>query len=294
MRILFIGCVESSMVQLKLLLSNGANIAGVITKESSSINADFCDLSIVCKKNNIPFIYSKNINDEYTIDFVRTCRADIGYCFGWSQLIKKDMLNIFPMGIIGNHPAELPSNRGRHPIIWALVLGLDRTASTFFRMNEGADTGDIISQEIIPITYEDNARTLYNKVTESECRQIITFTKALEKNEVNFIKQKETTGNAWRKRSVKDGIIDWRMSTRSIYNLVRALSEPYPGASFVYNNNSIRVWKCEEEGNSGVENIEPGKIVQVENEHDFKVKAYDGIMHITDCDHIIVTEGEYL
>ena len=52
---------------------------------------------------------------------------------------------------MGYHPAELPYNRGRHPIIWALALGLKSTASTFFYMKEGADDGDIISQEIVKL-----------------------------------------------------------------------------------------------------------------------------------------------
>ena len=79
-------------------------------------------------------------------------------------MIGKDVLNIPSKGIIGNHPAELPYNRGRHPIIWALALGLESTASTFFIMNESADTGDIISQETISIKDTDYARDLYNKL----------------------------------------------------------------------------------------------------------------------------------
>ena len=59
------------------------------------------------------------------------------------------ILDLAPLGIIGFHPAALPRNRGRHPIVWALVLGLEETASTFFFMDKGADTGDILSQEKI-------------------------------------------------------------------------------------------------------------------------------------------------
>ena len=86
--------------------------------------------TITTKYNgNVPNIVFSN--DETTINFVKKCNPDIGYCFGWSQLIGKDVLNIPSKGIIGNHPAELPYNRGRHPIIWALALGLESTASTF-------------------------------------------------------------------------------------------------------------------------------------------------------------------
>lgn len=83
------------------------------------------------------YIYSIDINDNSSVKFIRECNPDIIYCFGWSQLIKSEILNIPKLGVIGNHPAELPKNRGRHPIIWALALGLKQTASTFFIMNEG-------------------------------------------------------------------------------------------------------------------------------------------------------------
>ncbi len=294
MRILFIGCVESSLAQLQLLLDSGKDIVGVVTRKKSDFNADFCDISILCRDKEIPFIYSQNINDDETRAFIESCHPDIGYCFGWSQLIRHEVLRIPSMGIIGNHPAELPHNRGRHPIIWALVLGLSQTASTFFRMDEGADTGDIISQEIIPIEYTDYARDLYDKITKSECSQILRFTEELENGALVPIKQKSKEGNSWRKRSVTDGMIDWRMSTRAIYNLVRGLSSPYPGATFEYNSDMIRIWRCEEIDAYGYKNIEPGKIIKVNNCKDYIIKAYDGLIHVLDGDEFNGKEGDYL
>ena len=294
MRILFIGCIESSYIQLLLLIKHKKNIVGVTTKEKSEFNSDFCDLSPICKSNNIPFIYTKNINDETTINFVKKCNPDIGYCFGWSQLIGKDVLNIPSKGIIGNHPAELPYNRGRHPIIWALALGLESTASTFFIMNESADTGDIISQETISIKDTDYARDLYNKINKSECRQILRFTEEFEKGTIKYIHQNSTVGNSWRKRCAKDGLIDWRMSAKAIYNLIRALSAPYIGAAFLYQDREIKVWRSKAIFSQAYNNIEPGKIIQINSTTDFIVKAYDGLVHVTQSDEFHGKEGEYL
>lgn len=150
MRILFVGCVESSYVLLQSLLEHKKEIVGVITKKEAGLNADYKDLSVLCLNYGIDYKYISNINDEEVIRYVREKNADIIYCFGWSQIIKKELLEITPMGVIGFHPAALPNNRGRHPIIWALALGLNETASTFFKMDEGADTGDIVSQVKIP------------------------------------------------------------------------------------------------------------------------------------------------
>lgn len=132
MRILFVGCVESSYVLLQSLLEHKKEIVGVITKKEAGLNADYKDLSVLCLNYGIDYKYISNINDEEVIRYIREKNADIIYCFGWSQIIKKELLEITPMGVIGFHPAALPNNRGRHPIIWALALGLNETASTFF------------------------------------------------------------------------------------------------------------------------------------------------------------------
>lgn len=294
MRIVYIGCVKASYVELKLLLEHGKNVVGIITKEQSNFNADFTDLSCLAKQYGISYKYVTNINDKENVEFIKECQPDVIYCFGWSQLIKKQILDIPPLGVIGTHPAELPYNRGRHPIIWALVLGLEHTASTFFRMDEHADSGPIISQRKITIEETDYAQDLYDKITRSECEQIIEFTDALEKGICLGMDQEVNNGNIWRKRGEADGTIDWRMSGRAIYNLVRALSHPYVGAQFIYQDKKYRVWKVEEINGDKYKNIEPGKIIKVNSPTDFYVKAYDNLIHILDCDAFDAIEGDYL
>lgn len=294
MRILFIGCVQSSYRELKILLDNQKDVVGVITKSASNFNSDFCDISSLAIEYDIPYKYVKNINDEDNINFISMLKPDVIYCFGWSQLIDKKILNIPHLGVIGAHPAELPNNRGRHPIIWALVLGLTRTAASFFRMDENADTGEIIAQEIVPIYYKDYAIDLYNRIENVECKLILQFTDELEKGINHPIKQEQNVGNSWRKRSRVDGKIDWRMTSNAIYNLVRALSRPYPGAEFEYDGKSITVWRVEEVISDKYFNIEPGKVVKYNSEQDFYVKAYDNLVHIMECSANNVKEGDYL
>lgn len=225
MKALFIGCVESSASFLKTLIEAEADIVGVITKQESEFNSDFVDLSDIAKQNKIPYLYVKNINSNQTYEFIRELHPEVGFCMGWSQLIKKELLDMFPQGIIGFHPTELSQNRGRHPLIWAFALGLNETASSFFILDETVDTGKVISQERVPILYEDNARTLYDKVMAAAKVQLKELWNDICRNNIQTIVDKEQ-GNTWRKHGRDDRRIDWRMSDRNIYNLVRALSEP--------------------------------------------------------------------
>ena len=293
MKIMFIGTVEFSYKALKKLIELNAEIVGVCTKKKSDFNSDFKDLTPLCKKVDIPFKYVDDINSNENIDWIRSLSPDIIFCFGWSNLIKKDLLTLPKMGIVGYHPALLPKNRGRHPLIWALVLGLSDSGSTFFFMTEGADDGDILSQEKVKILYEDNAKSLYDKVSNIALRQIEDFLPKLQNNSFKTIKQNNDLANVWRKRGKVDGKIDFRMTSRAIYNLVRALTKPYVGAHVEYNEQDISIWNVEEV-EFDQNNIEFGKVLENDGKS-IVVKTYDKAIKIIDHGFKeLPKEGEYL
>ena len=235
MKVVLIGSVEFSLRVLEKLISIDVDLVGVCTKKSSTFNSDFFDLKPLSDINEVPCLYVDDINSTKSVEWIKNLNPDVIFCFGWSSLIKKDILALAPMGIVGYHPAKLPKNRGRHPLIWALALGLKESASTFFFMDEGADTGDMLSQVDFEISYQDDARNLYDKVVEIALIQIEEFIPALEKGTYTRIKQNEKESNDWRKRNELDGEIDFRMNSRSIYNLTRALTKPYVGAYIKFN-----------------------------------------------------------
>ena len=263
MRIVFIGAVTFSYSALEHLISMGADIVGVCTLKASKFNSDHVDLSQISALNGIPSLYTDNINSDETKDWIKYKAPDIIFCFGWSKLLKRRILELAPLGVIGFHPAALPANRGRHPLIWALVLGLEKTASTFFFMNHRADGGDILSQCDIQISDEDDASSLYNKMTQIALGQIEEFVPKIASNKYLRQNQDKSLASSWRKRNIADGMIDWRMSARSIHNLVRGLTRPYVGASLLDGGQEVKVWKTQLVFDVPV-NIEPGKILKFE------------------------------
>ena len=266
MRIVFIGTVRFSLRALQSLLANNAEIVGVCTLQESPFNADHVDLSSVSKEHKIPWMYVADINSSESLLWIKEKSPDVIFCFGWSRLLKKDILKLTPLGVIGFHPAALPANRGRHPLIWALVLGLNKTASTFFFMDECADTGDILSQREVVIDHEDDAALLYEKVTKTALEQIEVFVPQLAYGTFTRSKQKGGLTNTWRKRGYADGQIDWRMTANSIHNLVRGLAKPYVGAHIVVDKQEIKVWKTVIIRDNQ-RNIEPGKILGYKNQN---------------------------
>lgn len=295
MKILFIGSVEFSYQLLKTVYrKTKAEIVGIVSKEESKFNSDFKSLIPFAIENEIPYFIYKN-NKQLTEDLSQL-NYDVIYCFGWSHLLPINIIKSAKHGAIGYHPALLPENRGRHPIIWALALGMSETGSTFFFMNEDADSGDILSQVKVPININDTAMSLYNKLQNAAEEQVIHMTDGLISKSIRPITQQNYKANYWRKRSKEDGLIDWRMSSTNINNLVRALSKPYVGAHIIYRGNEIKIWKVRIKEIINKRNIEPGKILHVSKEkNSFDVKTGDGVIEILEHDFLqIPQEGEYL
>lgn len=262
MRIVFIGAVEFSRSALQCLIGIRANVVGVCTLEKSSFNADHSDLSLVCESYAIPWLYTPDVNSADAVEWMAKLQPDVVFCFGWSKLIGPNVLAMAPLGVVGFHPSSLPANRGRHPLIWALALGLDETASTFFFMDAGADSGDILSQKKVRIDDDDDAASLYAKITATALTQIREFVPQLIDRSFHRVPQNSRGANTWRKRGRFDGQIDWRMSAGSIHNLVRALTKPYVGAHFEHHGQEYKVWKTAIVPEVG-KNIEPGKIIEL-------------------------------
>ncbi len=293
MRVVFIGTVEFSKTSLKKLIDMDVQVVGVCTREKSNLNADFSDLTPLCKKNKIPYRLIDDINSNDNINWIKSLAPDIIFCFGWSSLLKKELLSLPPNGVLGYHPAKLPQNRGRHPLIWSLVLGLEESASTFYFMDEGADSGDILSQKDFEITENDDARTLYDKISGLALAQIEEFVPKLINKTFNVIKQNHKISNTWRKRTKLDGEIDFRMKSEAIYNLVRALTRPYIGAHVNYKDKDIIIWKVRVIEYPNI-NIESGKVINSSIDS-ITVKTQDGAIEILEHEFNKIPKiGEYL
>lgn len=261
MRVVFVGSVEFSESLLRHVLELGVSVVGVCTLKDSPINSDHYDLGPLARQNAIPLLYVSDLNSSETFNWIQDRQADVIFCFGWSKIIELNLLTNTPLGVLGYHPTMLPKNRGRHPIVWALVLGLERTGSTFFFMNEHADAGDIVSQSEVVIDYQDDARTLYDKLLSKAKDQLTDLVPRLIAGDYLRQKQDDSQSNLWRKRSINDGLIDWSLPAESIRNLVRGLTRPYVGAHFLFRDQVVRLWKCEVIKSSDDEAV-PGQILK--------------------------------
>ena len=288
MRIVFIGTVDFSFHCLKTMLDIKANVIGVFTqrREDARFNADWSDLTLLAKSQTVPVFYFKKISDSNTLDEIRKLNPDIIFVLGLSQLLSSEFIGIPALGVIGSHPALLPENRGRHPLIWSLVKGADRGGITLFYIDEGMDTGDIVMQREFQIDITHTANDLYKKIKQLASEMLSELIPLLEKGEAPRIPQDNSKATYLRKRYKNDGLIRWRGGAMKAYNLIRALTLPYVGAHTVLRGEEIKVWAAyppESQAVAATLDYLPGEIMSVKD-GEVTVWANDGPLCITDIE----------
>jgi len=172
---------------------------------------------------------------------IKELNPDFIFVVGWSQLINKEIINASKKGTIGFHTSKLPKDRGRSTIAWQISEGYTETALTIFYISEGIDNGDIITQENIKIEQNDYVKDILSKINQSTYNLLKTYFPLLLSGKAPRIKQDETQASYRRLRTDNDSLINWNSNTDKIYNLIRAVSFPYPKAWTLYKGEKIKI-----------------------------------------------------
>lgn len=190
------------------------------------------------EKLKIPFLATENVNSEEFILSLDEYKPDLMVSMSFDQILKKNIINYAPKGFINCHAGALPFYRGRNPLNWVLINGEDSFGITVHYIDQGIDTGDIIEQRKYPITLKDSYGSLLNTAV-SECANVlISAMEKISKNDLNIIKQKDIhpIGTYFGMRTFGDEVIDFSLPAMKVFNFIRAISSPGPGARFWVND----------------------------------------------------------
>lgn len=252
MKIVFCGVHVVGVEVLNHLISIGQNPTYIVTTRDDLNGAisGFFDYSKLAKENNIPVYYVKSYSMKNTADlaFFKIQSFDLIVQGGWQRLFPDEIISTLRIGAIGMHgsPNFLPKGRGRSPLNWSIIENANRFIMHMFLIKPGVDDGDVFDTYTFDINLLDDIETLYLKYS-------IVYKKMLERNlnklatsELNLVPQKGDP-TYYPKRTSEDGLINFeKMDVWSIYNLVRAVTRPYPGA-FINNFNGYSrciIWKA--------------------------------------------------
>ena len=143
-----------------------------------------------------------------------------------------------------------------------------------------ADAGDIVMQARVPIEEKDTAFTLFGKIADSAARVVSAFYPLVEKGAYKKIPQDSSQATVFGGRRPQDGLFSWDQSYRAIYNLLRAVTHPYPGAYTAWNGKKLFVWWAQPiEGNSKGTRV-PGTILAIKRGAGMLVAAGQGTLWV--------------
>ena len=231
-RVICLGMNEESALAISKLIDIGADIVAVagLPVEGAEHVSDFVDLSAIAATYDLEWLPLTDINSEEALAAFEALQADMLFVLGWSQLLGEATLSSFPMGVIGSHPSALPYGRGRAPVAWTILEGRSESAVSLFRMGTGVDDGTVLRQMRFEIPPRATARVVYDLVSNNLALGFCELYSAFKAGAVPGDEQDDAQAT-WRARRVPaDGCIDFRWSSDQIDRLVRAVSEPYPGA----------------------------------------------------------------
>jgi methionyl-tRNA formyltransferase len=159
-------------------------------------------------------------------------QADIIVVSGYSKLIPRKVIESSRIATVNIHQSLLPAYRGRHPLNWAIINGEAYTGVTIHHLSEGFDEGNIILQKKVKIFDNNTIMDLYWKTTEKGRELLPPLFRKAKKGDLTGFRQDPKLASYFPPRTPKDGKIDWTESAENVYNLIRALTYPYPGAYF--------------------------------------------------------------
>lgn len=246
MRILFIGARIVGYRCLEALLNHGWDVAGLLTLSNTKagITTAFMDFDDLIARYQISACRFEDLRHPEIATWVNALNPDLGIVIGVSQLIGEHILQTPRMGFIGMHPTLLPQGRGRAPIPWAIIKGLTQTGVSLFYCDPEADTGDLLLQRPVPVFYEDTSATLGRRTDDMAITLLLQGLEQLKSGTAQRIKQPLDSSSTWPKRRPEDGLIDWRNGSRQIYDWIRALTHPYPGAFTFIDGRLLQVWSA--------------------------------------------------
>ena len=279
MRTVFVSHNDLGLACLEELDRLGADIRAVLTRPELARISDQTDFTDFTDGRDVPLHRVDSINSDEWVERLTAYEPELLFVVGWSRLVEQRILDIPSVAAFGMHPAPLPRGRGRAPIAWSLIKGLDETALTMFHLVEEADAGDVAGQVSIPIDRHDDAASLYEKVVNAGRTLMQEVYPRLASGEVPRTPQDDDEATWWPRRRPEHGCIDWTRSPEEVYNWIRGQSRPYPGAFSVLDGHRVTVWGANPPADEQAF-VRPGELVYRDGDA-LGVGAWEGVVELT-------------
>ena len=275
---------------LRVLIDSKEETVAVVTHEDDPKEEIwFQSVAKLSRQHRLPVYTPSSPNTPGFIDLMRKLAPDLILSFYYRKILSRELLAIPRLGAINLHGSLLPKYRGRSPVNWVLVNGESETGVTLHYMVEKADAGDIIAQRRVLIDREDTALSLFRKMTVAAAKLLKETYPLIKAGTAPRTPQDSQLVSTFGGRRPEDGKITWESPAFSIYNLIRAVTHPYPGAFTFHNGRKLYIWGSMVNSQSSivigqsstVNGTAPGTIQGVEKDKGVLVSTEEGRLLLT-------------
>jgi methionyl-tRNA formyltransferase len=280
MNIVFIGTGEIGIPALKALVAHpDHDVLAVVTQPDRPTGRHQKLTPTPIKQEaftlHLKIFQPEKINTKTSIDQLKYLKPELIVVAAYGQILSKTILELPTLGCLNIHASLLPKYRGAAPIHAAIRAGEKETGVTIMWMDEGLDTGDILSQVSTPIRAHDNAEVIHDRLAQLGAAELVKVLPLVKSGKAPHIKQDETQSTYAKKLSKEDGLINWNSPKRAIDYHIRGMT-PWPGAfTRIPDGDSHRTLKIYQTIISRRAKGKPGEIVRIDK-HGILIAAQEG------------------
>ena len=233
------------VIGLEALIRRGVDVKMVFTYHDDPCERCwFASVADWCGERGIPCDRDAAANSALFVEMVRACEPDFLFSFYYRDVLSAEVLKCARRSAINLHGSLLPKYRGRAPVNWAIINGEKETGATLHYMTARPDAGDIIGQRSVVIGEQDTASDVYAKLELAAGILLDEMLPMILERNAPGIPQNEDEATVCRRRRPEDGLINWHDSARRIFNLIRAVTEPYTGAFTWLRGDKLIIWRA--------------------------------------------------
>jgi len=240
MRIAFFGDGAWAALSLERLVQDGHEIIRVVER----IRPTDSSLTDEAGRRMIPVSRPRRVN---SCEFVRrlvSWKPDISVSVSYDQVLRRPIIRSARLGFLNFHGGMLPKYRGRNVINWAIINNEREIGLTGHFVDEGVDTGDIVLQRSIPVDWTDTYGDVLRKVTAAMPALVSETVRLVSEGNPERRVQSDIPGTYFSQRGEGDEWFNWSDTSLNIYNKIRAIARPGPGARTLLNGRVVLVWRA--------------------------------------------------
>lgn len=279
-RILFFGFSDVGYRCLKLLLDKGCDVIGVFTHDADPHEAHwFQTPESLAKENFIRVFKPDTLKTEKWFRKVRYMKPDLILSLYYRNFIPEEIFSLARLGAYNMHGSYLPAYRGRAPLNWSIINGEDHCGVTLHTIEKKFDAGEIVDREKVTFGPDEYVGDIQPRVSAVAVRVLERALPSLLAGNPKLEKQDESKASYFGKRTPEDGRIDFSKSAREVFNLVRGVSRPFPGAFAEIGGRRYTIWRAKP-----LEDFKGGRAGEIVSREPFIIACGKGALEVSECD----------